>query len=57
MSNSDTLDEIEDRILNIIDLFRMIYPRFNSNMTTDRFMFHITEADAYLASLQDGESE
>lgn len=53
----NTLDDIEDRILNIIELFRMIYPRFNSNMTTDRFMFHITEANAYLASLQDGEQE
>lgn len=51
------LDDIEDRILDIIDLFRMIYPRFNSNMTTDRFMFHLTEANAYLASLQDGEKE
>ena len=57
MSKSETLDNIEDRILDIIDLFRMIYPRFNNNMTTDRFMFHITEANAYLASLQDGESE
>lgn len=53
----NTLDDIEDRIMDIIDLFRMLYPRFNSNKTTDRFMFHIIEANAYLASLQDGESE
>lgn len=57
MSKIDALNDVEDRIQDIIQLMRALYPNFNSVRHAGEVINSLVIANNWLARLQDGESE
>ncbi len=57
MSKIDALNDVEDRIQDIIQLMRALYPNFNSVRHAGEVINSLVIANNWLARLQDGESK
>ena len=57
MSKIDALNDVEDRIQDIIQLMRALYPNFNSVRHAGEVINSLVIANNWLARLQDGETE
>jgi len=52
-----TLEDVEDRLQDVIQLLRALYPNFNSIPHADRMMSLLVDANEELWHLQEAESE
>jgi hypothetical protein len=57
MSKIDALNQIEDKIQDLIELIRTLYPTFNSDRHQEGVMMGLLQARGALSYLQDREEE